>query len=225
MSSHERIEAEAKQVAAKKKPPRNVLTDPAPDIAPDVLIGILPDGRVAGYEKGVAHKGTFYIECEGVHLYQDESFLRVVMYGDEFHDKETRIPLAMLEAAGFVRQVGAPDEDGNNYCRILTILGMEEEGDPVAEVQRLFDLASRVGAPDSERDAAKEQSSIPEHLREFVEAVAHRFGAIDRETDDEFCKGCSGLTVWDGDTRQSVTHHRHDCIVLRAETILAKEKA
>ncbi len=28
-------------------------------------------------------------------------------------------------------------EDGNNYCRILRVLGMEEEGDPVAEVRRL----------------------------------------------------------------------------------------
>jgi hypothetical protein len=44
------------------------------------------------------------------------------------------------------------DEEGNNYCRILTILGMEEEGDPVAEVQRLFDLARQ--APDS-RDAER----------------------------------------------------------------------
>lgn len=29
----------------------------------------------------------------------------------------------------------------NDYCRILSILGMEKDGDPVAEVQRLFDLA------------------------------------------------------------------------------------
>lgn len=28
-------------------------------------------------------------------------------------------------------------EDANNYSRILTLLGMEEEGDPVAEVTRL----------------------------------------------------------------------------------------
>lgn len=62
---------------------------------------------------------------------------------------------------------------------------------------------------------------IPAHLREFVEAIAHRFDAIDRETDDEFCKGCSGLSVWDKDSRQSHTHHRPDCIVLRAEALLA----
>lgn len=28
-------------------------------------------------------------------------------------------------------------EDANNYCRVLTALGMEEEGDPVAEIERL----------------------------------------------------------------------------------------
>jgi hypothetical protein len=34
-------------------------------------------------------------------------------------------------------------EDGNNYCLILTALGMEEEGDPVAEVKRLIELSER----------------------------------------------------------------------------------
>lgn len=33
-------------------------------------------------------------------------------------------------------------EDANRYCEILTLLGMEEEGDPVAEVQRLQDRAA-----------------------------------------------------------------------------------
>lgn len=32
-------------------------------------------------------------------------------------------------------------EDANNYCRILTALGMEEEGDPVTEVERLVALS------------------------------------------------------------------------------------
>ena len=34
--------------------------------------------------------------------------------------------------------VSAKKEDANAFCRILTALGMEEEGDPVAEVQRLL---------------------------------------------------------------------------------------
>lgn len=39
-------------------------------------------------------------------------------------------------------------EDANNYCRILTLLGMEEEGDPVAEIETL--LAERVRVPDGD---------------------------------------------------------------------------
>ena len=31
-------------------------------------------------------------------------------------------------------------EDANNYCQILTLLGMEEEGSPVEEVKRLISL-------------------------------------------------------------------------------------
>lgn len=99
---HQWIEKEAKAVATRQQAPRNPITNPAPEITPDMLTGILPDGRVDGYQRGKVHRGTFYIECEGVRHYPDESFLRVVMYGDEFHDKETRIPLATLEAAGFV---------------------------------------------------------------------------------------------------------------------------
>lgn len=30
-------------------------------------------------------------------------------------------------------------EEANNYCKILALLGMEEEGDPVAEVARLLE--------------------------------------------------------------------------------------
>ena len=37
-------------------------------------------------------------------------------------------------------QVLVMREDANNYCRILRILGMEEEGDPVAEVKRLKEV-------------------------------------------------------------------------------------
>jgi hypothetical protein len=137
--SHHRIEAEAKQVATKQKAPRNVLTDPSPDIAPDVLAGILPDGRVTGYEKGISHKGTFYAECEGMHLYPDESFLRVIMYGDEFHDKETRIPLKMLAAAGFARQ--APDsrdaalEEAAQLCESMPLYAAPDAANPIRELK------------------------------------------------------------------------------------------
>ena len=33
--------------------------------------------------------------------------------------------------------VEVTQRDANNYCRVLTALGMEEEGDPVAEIERL----------------------------------------------------------------------------------------
>ncbi|MEQ6474166.1 hypothetical protein [Comamonas sp. wu1-DMT] len=53
-----------------------------------------------------------------------------------------------LRAALAATPAAAPDmvsvnkEDANNYCRILAALGMEEEGDPVAEVQRLLSTAA-----------------------------------------------------------------------------------
>lgn len=33
--------------------------------------------------------------------------------------------------------VEVTQEDANNYCEVLRALGMEEEGDPVAEVKRM----------------------------------------------------------------------------------------
>ena len=33
--------------------------------------------------------------------------------------------------------VEVTQRDANNFCRVLTALGMEEEGDPVAEIERL----------------------------------------------------------------------------------------
>ena len=32
-------------------------------------------------------------------------------------------------------------EDANSYCRILTMLEMEEEGDPVAMIEKLIRIA------------------------------------------------------------------------------------
>lgn len=43
--------------------------------------------------------------------------------------------------AGDVELIRVPAHEVDSYCRILSILGMEEEGDPVTEVQRLFDAA------------------------------------------------------------------------------------
>lgn len=45
------------------------------------------------------------------------------------------------QAAGQADLVQVAKEDANNYSLLLTALGMEEEGDPVAEVKRLIALA------------------------------------------------------------------------------------
>ena len=47
-------------------------------------------------------------------------------------------PISTSPAAAAPDMVSVKKEDANNYCRILTALDMEEEGDPVAEVQRLL---------------------------------------------------------------------------------------
>jgi hypothetical protein len=67
-------------------------------------------------------------------------------------------------------------EDANNYCRILTALGMEEEGDPVAEVERL-----RAGAPDPLRPAPGWKLVPVEPTPEMIRAAASTPGmkAID----------------------------------------------
>lgn len=51
-------------------------------------------------------------------------------------------PPAASEAADRA-MVSVCREDANNYCRILTLLGMEEEGDPVAEIERLVAAGDR----------------------------------------------------------------------------------
>ena len=42
------------------------------------------------------------------------------------------------------KMIEVPAADANNYSRILTLLGMEEEGDPVAEVERLRNDLARL---------------------------------------------------------------------------------
>ncbi|WP_459047150.1 hypothetical protein [Stenotrophomonas sp. PSU_St99] len=56
---------------------------------------------------------------------------------------------AALAARQPVGEVSVKKEDANNYCLILRALGMEEEGDPVAEVKALIDARDRqpVGEP------------------------------------------------------------------------------
>ena len=55
---------------------------------------------------------------------------------------QARAALAATPATDAPDMVSVMKEDANNYCRILSALGMEEEGDPVAEVQRLLSTAA-----------------------------------------------------------------------------------
>ena len=50
------------------------------------------------------------------------------------------------------KMVEVTQEDANNYCRVLTALGMEEEGDPADEIERLQSEVYRLRA---ERDHAR----------------------------------------------------------------------
>ena len=42
------------------------------------------------------------------------------------------------------KMVEVTQEDANNYSRILALLGMEEEGEPVAEIETLLALREKV---------------------------------------------------------------------------------
>jgi len=49
------------------------------------------------------------------------------------------------------------EEENNNYCLILTLLGMEEEGDPVTEVEELIKAADELDRLTTELAALREQ--------------------------------------------------------------------
>lgn len=60
------------------------------------------------------------------------------------------------------KMIQVTQEDGNDFCRILTLLGMEEEGDPVAEIRRLIAVARiepacRLAAPATVAEAESAQ--------------------------------------------------------------------
>lgn len=59
------------------------------------------------------------------------------------------VAIEALAARQPVGEVSVKKEDANNYCLILRALGMEEEGDPVAEVKALIEARDRqpVGEP------------------------------------------------------------------------------
>jgi len=102
-SCSEWVDKDALDVKNKIKAPRNVVKDPAPLIKNGWLkdvSNIIPH-KIITYLSTKNWKGTYYRECESIHLYHDEEFLRVVMFGSDSKDIETRIPLLLLKELGF----------------------------------------------------------------------------------------------------------------------------
>jgi len=97
------VDKDALDVKNKIKPPRNVVKDPAPAIKKGWLkdISKVIPHKLNAYSSGENWQGTFYRECESVHLYHNEKFLRVVMFDSDCKDIETRIPLSLLKQIGF----------------------------------------------------------------------------------------------------------------------------
>jgi ribA/ribD-fused uncharacterized protein len=63
-------------------------------------------------------------------------------YRKGWNDCRTTMLTGQASAADQPTMVYVNKEDANRYCDILRLLGMEEEGDPVAEVQRLQGLTA-----------------------------------------------------------------------------------
>lgn len=71
------------------------------------------------------------------------------------------------------KMIAVPATEANNYSRILTLLGMEEEGDPVVEVERLRNDLARL-----ERGAKSMSYVIDNHCIAMQSALidAHERG-------------------------------------------------
>ncbi|WP_305821337.1 hypothetical protein [Massilia brevitalea] len=65
--------------------------------------------------------------------------------------------------------------------------------------------------------------AMPAHLREFVQALVN--WSITEHEDEDCCQGCSGLAVWNEAREAWDVNHRPECIVPRAEAILAAQPA
>ncbi len=90
-------------------------------------------------------------------------------------DRHVAVIRAALAARQPVGEVSVKKEDANNYCLILRALGMEEEGDPVAEVQALVE--------------ARDRQSVGEHMRSDLSGYAVAASQVRRGYDVE-CDRC-----------------------------------
>lgn len=96
----------------------------------------------------------------------------------DYHGEISEATYAALEAALAARQpvgeVSVKKEDANNYCLILRALGMEEEGDPVAEVKALIEARDRQRV--GEISDAQIDARLNALYREMVDSGQHNGG-------------------------------------------------
>ncbi len=68
-----------------------------------------------------------------------------------------------------ITMVEVEQEDAENYCRILTMLGMEEEGDPVAKIEQLHRACE--GLPPFALDGGWNATGMNAYARKLEDAL------------------------------------------------------
>lgn len=105
---------------------------------------------VSSTDKSKAVGQKFVTHTDYRALEDDHAELRIAYDAEYKRSRELEQELASLRARVGELQNGSMTlvtrDDANAYCQIVTILEMEEEGDTVAEVRRLFDLSRAIDA-------------------------------------------------------------------------------
>lgn len=135
-----------------------VLTDARSDAMGDILALVDKFGRAAA-EVAKLRRG-------------DDIHVPVKAANEAREALKSRIRTALAVPADMVEVCA---EDANNYCKILTLLGMEEEGDPVDGVRRL--IAER----DDLNEAAFKRVEALVDL-DAIEVAAQACSALDLDT-------------------------------------------
>lgn len=133
---------------------------------PELVISVATDeekaGRVVGDDRDNPPGTLLPAERMAVRIaFANEAGL-AVLEKQIAYLREAHFPAPQQAQGSEPDMVSVCKEDANNYCRILTVLGMEEEGDPVAAVETLI----------RDRDNANE--ALAKLGSESVDAVACR---------------------------------------------------